>query len=69
MRTVMTGGHFLVFHRLCFISNQSFAQKYTSFNENQISESILRKTIEGYLDIDQSLTFNIIKTELIMYAF
>ena len=30
---------------------------------------ILRKTIEGYLDSDPSLSFNTIKTLLIMYAF
>ena len=31
--------------------------------------SILRKTIEGYLDSVPSLTFNTIKTKLIMHAF
>ena len=30
---------------------------------------ILRKTIEGYLDSVPSLTFNTIKTKLIMHAF
>ena len=32
-------------------------------------QNILRKTIEGHLDSVQSLTFNTIKTELIMQAF
>ena len=31
--------------------------------------TILRKTIEGYLDSATSLSFNTIKTLLIMYAF
>ena len=31
--------------------------------------TILRKIIEGYLDSVQSLTFNTIKTKLIMHAF
>ena len=31
--------------------------------------NILRKTIEGYLDSVPSLTFNTIKTKLIMHAF
>ena len=33
------------------------------------SEYILRKTIEGYLDSVPSLTFNTIKTLLVMHAF
>ena len=32
-------------------------------------DNILRKTIEGYLDSIPSLTFNTIKTKLIMHAF
>ena len=32
-------------------------------------DNILRKTIEGYLDSVPSLTFNTIKTKLIMHAF
>ena len=31
--------------------------------------NILRKTIEGYLDLFPSLTFNTIKTTLIIHAF
>ena len=31
--------------------------------------NILRKTIEGYLDLNQSIAFNTIKTKLIMHAF
>ena len=33
------------------------------------TENILRKTIEGYLDSATFLSFNTIKTLLIMYAF
>ena len=36
---------------------------------NKIEYNILRKTIEGYLDSVQSLTPNIIKTELNVHAF
>ena len=34
-----------------------------------VGNAILRKTIEGYLDSVPSLTFNTIKTLLIMHAF
>ena len=34
-----------------------------------IFRTILRKTIEGYFDSAPSLTFNAIKTKLIMHAF
>ena len=38
-------------------------------HENEKNVYILRKTIEGYLDSVPSLTFNTIKTNLIMHAF
>ena len=48
--------------------------KFGHFRENFIfansfKRRILRKTIEGYLDSVASLTFNTIKTKLIMHAF
>ena len=36
---------------------------------DELAHYILRKTIEGYLDLVPSLTFNTIKTLLIMHAF
>ena len=45
---------------------QNVSQKCALRSPNSI---ILRKTIEGYLDLFPSLTFNTIKTKLIMHAF
>ena len=37
--------------------------------KEEVYEHILRKTIEGYLDSVPSVTFNTIKTKLIIHAF
>ena len=37
-------------------------------DSNAVCQYILRKTIEGYLGLVPSLTFNTIKTKLIMHA-
>ena len=39
------------------------------FDRHSNTISILRKTIEGYLESVPSLTFNTIKTKLIVHAF
>ena len=43
--------------------------KVTAFTVKQKLSSILRKTIEGYLDSEAILTFNTMKTLLITHAF
>ena len=50
-------------------SDSNMAYNQTYFTAHQLDASILRKTIEGYLDSVPSLTFNTIKTLIIMHAF
>ena len=50
-----------------FLQNNKFFVSVVTLCD--IFYSILRKTNEGYLDLVPSLTFNTIKTLLIMHAF
>ena len=68
--------------RLCMIDNCicapgirckyiiiAFGHAMINVNDTMLLYIILRKTIEGYLDSVQSLTFKTIKAKLIMHAF
>ena len=60
-------------HLLIIGKSSKFQKSWTSeiqkFKTCSLLENILRKTIEGYLHSVPSLTFNTIKTKLVMPAF
>ena len=56
-----------MFFIFCWYFFITFSKK--SFRNTISLSNILRKTIEGYLDSVPSLTFNTIKTKVIMHAF